>query len=106
MFTTIRQYRCDAATVADIAHRIDEHFADELEALPGFVAYEVIDCGSGDLFTTTTCADRDTAERSSQLAAGFVQEHLAGIGLTRTATSTGEVLVHRAMREAIEPVHA
>jgi hypothetical protein len=106
MFTTIRQYRCDPATAGEIAHAIDEHFADELTALPGFVAYEAIDSGTGDLFTTTTCMDRDTAERSSQLAAAFVQEHLSGVGLSRTATHTGEVLVHRAMREAIEPVHA
>jgi hypothetical protein len=40
------------------------------------------------------------------MAADFVQEHLSGVGLTRTASHTGEVLVHRAMREAMEPVHA
>jgi hypothetical protein len=106
MFTTIRQYRGDAATMGQVAHAVEEHFADELTALPGFIAYEVIDCGGGDLFTTTTCADRETAERSSAMASDFVQKHLSGVGLNRTASHTGEVLVHRAMREAMEPVHA
>lgn len=106
MFTTIRQYSGDPATMGEIAHEADEHFADELAGRPGFIAYELVDCGSGDLFTVTVFADRESAEDSNKLAADFVQERLSGVGLNRTAAHTGEVLVHRAKQEAMSVVHA
>jgi hypothetical protein len=106
MYMTIREYRCDPAAMGNIMHLIDEHFADEMTQMPGFIAYEAIDCGPGQLITTTTFADRDAAERSTQLANDFIHDHLADVELNRTAVYTGHVLVNRAVREVTEPVHA
>jgi hypothetical protein len=106
MFTTIREYRCHPDDVRDIAHLADERFADELAAMDGFVAYEMIDCGSGMLFTLTVFTDREASMRSSELAARFVEEHLNDMQITRRATNTGEVLLNRAESDVMELVHA
>jgi hypothetical protein len=106
MFTTIRQYRCDPSAAATVAHRTDEGFADQLASQPGFVAYELIDCGNGDLFTLTVFSDRESSERSTDLAAQFVSEQLSDVELERTGAYTGEILVNRAMQNMLELVHA
>lgn len=106
MFTTIRQYRGNPDDVRDVAHVTDEHFADQLSEMDGFVAYEMIDCGGGDLFTITVFTDRDASMRSNDLAAKFVDEHLADMDITRTSAYTGEVLVNRARSDVMEMVHA
>ena len=106
MFTTIRQYRCKPEDAHDIAHAADEHFADQLAGMDGFVAYELIDCGGGDMMTLTVFTDRDASMRSNDLAADFIREHLADMDLTRTSNLTGEVLVNRAKSDMMEVVHA
>jgi hypothetical protein len=106
VFTTIRQYRCDPGEVRAIAHAADENFADRLAEMEGFVAYELIDCGSGDLITTTVFTDREASFRSNELAAEFIADHLSGMSLTRTVSNTGEVLVNRAKSDMMEMVHA
>jgi hypothetical protein len=106
VYTTIRQYRCDPGEARQIAHATDEHFADQLAQMEGFVAYELIDCGSGDLFTMTVFTDRQASMRSTELAARFIEEHLADVQLERTGAYTGEVLVNRAESNVLELVHA
>jgi hypothetical protein len=106
VFTTIRQYRCNPGDARDIAHAADEHFADKLAAMDGFIAYELIDCGSGDVFTLTVFTDREMSMRSNELAAEFINEHLSDFQMERTATHTGEVLVNRAESNVLELVHA
>ena len=59
--------------------------------MPGFVAYELLDCGNGILITVTTCHDREAAERSIELAADFVAKELEGIEIERVEATIGEV---------------
>jgi hypothetical protein len=106
VFTTIRQYRCNPDDARDIAHMADEHFADQLTQMDGFVAYELIDCGSGDLFTMTVFTDRAASMRSNELAAEFINEHLADFQIERIGAFTGAVLVNRAESDVLELVHA
>jgi hypothetical protein len=106
VFTTIRQYRCDPDDARDIAHQADEHFADELAQMDGFIAYELIDCGSGSLFTMTVFTDRAASMRSNELAAEFINEHLADFRIERVGAFTGAVLVNRAESDVLEMVHA
>ena len=47
MFCSVRRYRMDPARVDELMHRVDEGFAEELQREPGFVAYQVLDCGDG-----------------------------------------------------------
>jgi hypothetical protein len=106
VFTTIRQYRCNPDDAHDIAHLADEHFADQLAQMDGFIAYELIDCGSGDVFTTTVFTDRAASMRSNELAAEFINEHLADFQMERVGAFTGTVLVNRAKSDVLEMVHA
>jgi hypothetical protein len=106
VFTTIRQYRCHPDDAREIAHLADEHFADRLAEMEGFVAYELLDCGGGDVFTLTVFVDRDSSLRSNHLAAEFVNQHLDDMSVSRTATHTGVVLVNRAQSDMMEMVHA
>lgn len=106
MYTNIREYRCDPSEVAGIAHIADEKFADSLADSPGFVAYEIIDCGDGRLFTLTVFTDRDAAEASALKAAEFIRDNLADVEIERLSAATGEVLVNRASSDVLEMVHA
>jgi hypothetical protein len=106
MFTTIRQYRCDPAQIAQIAHRADEAFADRLADEEGFVAYEMIDAGDGTLFTVTVFSSREGAARSNELAAEFVRTSLGDFQLERLSAHTGELMVNRARDDVLELVHA
>jgi hypothetical protein len=104
MFTTVRLYRCDPADAAEVAHRADE-FADDIAGEPGFDGYEVVDCGDGTLITITVFDDRETAERSTEMAARFVSEKMGDISIERKGAFTGEVLVNRAGTRILELVH-
>ena len=106
MHTSIREYRCDPAQLAEMAHIADEKFADRLAEQPGFVAYEMLDCGDGNLVTMSVFTDRESANASADLAAEFVRNELSGYEIERTGAKTGEVLVNRASRDVLEMVHA
>ena len=106
MYTSIRQYIAEPSQVAEIAHRVDESFADRLAQLPGFVAYELLDCGDGTAFTLTVFNDRASAEASMDMAAEWIREALSDMTIERISAHTGEVLVNRAESAVLELVHA
>jgi hypothetical protein len=106
MHASIREYQGDPADIAEIAHRADESFADKLAQQPGFMAYELIDCGDGRVVTMSVFTNQESANASADLAAEFVRDQLAGFTLERTGARTGEVLVSRAASDVLEAVHA
>ena len=106
MHTSVRKYKVDPEQMDELVRRVDETFAPRIEAMPGFVAYKLLDCGNGILMTITTCHDREAAERSVELAADFVGEELADIEIERVEATIGEVGVSRAIAEMLEPTHA
>jgi hypothetical protein len=111
MYASVRKYGVDADRVEEFMHRVDERFADRLQGLPGFVAYQAIDAGvdragEGTVFTVTLFRDRETAEQSAELAAEFVREELADLGVERLEAATGAVSVNRAASDVLEPGHA
>jgi len=106
MHTSVRKYKVDPEQMDEVVRRVDQTFAPRIEAMPGFVAYELLDCGYGILLTITTCHDRDAAERSIQLAADFVSSELEGIEIERVEATIGEVGVSRALAEMLEPTRA
>jgi hypothetical protein len=106
MFATIRHYWYDPAATAEVTRAADERFADVLAAEPGFVAYEIIDCGDGRFYTVSVFTEREAAERGNALAGEFVSANLAHIDITLESSVTGEVVVNRARSELMELVHA
>ena len=106
MHTSVRKYKLDPAQMDELIRRVDETFAPRIEAMPGFVAYELLDCANGILITITTCHDREAAERSVELAADFVTKELEGIEIERVEAAIGDVGVSRAIADMLEPTRA
>jgi hypothetical protein len=106
MHASIRKYRCNPDQLPEAMHRVDEIFAPTLEDMPGFVAYEWVDCGDGIVCSVTICRDHEAAERSLELAAEFVRDDLADIEVERLEALDGDIKVSRARNEVLEPAHA
>jgi hypothetical protein len=105
MFASMRRYRLQAGSSAEFMRRVDESFADEIAAQPGFVSYLLIDCGGGDLFTLSIFLQAGQAEASRELAQRWTEEHLQDIEHTRFDAIHGESLVGRAAPGMLEPGH-
>ena len=103
MHTSVRKYTVDEEQMDELTRRVDQTFAPRIEGMPGFVGYQLLDCGHGILLTITSCHDREAAERSVELAADFVAEELEGIEIERVEATIGEVGVSRAIAEMLEP---
>ena len=106
MYASIRHWRLEQGDMDDAMHRADEHFADRLAEQPGFIAYECIDCGDDELITMSIFRDREGAERSLDMAAEFIREHLSDMEISRISAREGEVRISRAANEVLEPAHA
>jgi hypothetical protein len=105
MYAMVRRYRADLEDVDEIAHRVDQQFAETLSDEPGFCDYQVIDCGDGTIVSITMFEDEDGARRSNQMAAEWVGESLGDLRLERTDAFGGEVLVSRAADAVLQPAH-
>src|SRR3954454_7068937 len=105
MFASMRRYRLQAESTAEFMRRVDESFADEIAAQPGFVSYQLIDCGRGDLFSLSIFAQGGQAEASRELAQRWTEEHLADIEHTRFDAIHGESLVSRVAPGMLDPTH-
>jgi hypothetical protein len=90
----------------EFARRVDGSFADEIAAQPGFVCYELIDCGGGDLFSLSMFLEPAQAETSRQLARRWTADNLQDIEHTRYEAIHGESLVNRAAPGMLDPGHA
>jgi len=105
VFASMRRYRMQAGMQAEFARRVDGSFADEIAAQPGFVCYELIDCGGGDLFTLSMFLEPAQAETSRQLARRWTADNLQDIDHTRYDAIHGESLVNRAAPGMLDPGH-
>lgn len=105
MFTTIRTYRVDADQLDDAMHKVDVEFAEELAAMEGFVAYEVLRTGVDRIATVTTCIDEETAMRTGDMARDWIRASLPDVDIERIGAFGGEVLVSRAAQEMLIPAH-
>jgi hypothetical protein len=105
MHASVRQYRIAPDELDEAMHLADTQLADRLADEPGFVAYELMAAEDGSVCSMTIFQNREGAERSQELAAEFVREHLSGMDLEPTGAMTGEVMVSRARGQVLEPAH-
>jgi heme-degrading monooxygenase HmoA len=105
MFASMRRYRLQPGSSAEFMRRVDESFADEIAAQPGFVSYQLIDCGGGDLFSLSIFVEAGQAEASRDLAQRWTEDHLRDIEHTRFDAIHGESLVGRAAPGMLDPGH-
>ena len=106
MFCSIRKYRMDPARVDELMHRVDEGFAEDIAREPGFIAYQVLDCGEGQVVTISEFRDREAAEDSVAMAAAWIRDNLSDVEIERVDAFVGEAKVSRAVSEMLEPAHA
>jgi hypothetical protein len=105
MFASMRRYRLERGAMADLARRIDEDFAEQLAAQPGFVSYEFIDCGRGEFMTMSIFLTLEQAEASRELARRWADEHREEFEFPRLEAAHGEILVGRAAEGMLEDAH-
>src|SRR5947207_2848553 len=106
MFASIRRYRLTRGAMEGLAGRVDEGFAEAIRTQPGFMSYEFIDCGDGEIMTISMFRDQTSAEASDERALAFVSEHLGRFDIERTEVIGGDVRVSRALAELLAPAHA
>jgi hypothetical protein len=95
--------RVGSGSVRDLMHRVDELFADRFQAMEGFAAWHVFDCGSDEILWISFVRDLDAAEESDERAFRFISEELRDFALERKLALRGELLVSRARTELLEP---
>jgi len=110
MYASVRKYGLPPGHVEEFMRRVDSGFAPRLERMRGFVAHQVIDggvdrAGEARIFAVTVCHDREAAERSAEIAAEFVDDELADLGVERLEAATGAVAINRAVSEVLEATH-
>ena len=106
MFASIRRYRLQRGAMDELTRRVDEGFAEDVGRRRGFVAYEFMDCGDGEIMTLSVFRDADQAEASREFAQRWTEENLHGLEFRRVEALRGEILVSRAARDMLEPGHS
>jgi hypothetical protein len=106
MFASIRRYRLRQGPIEELGRRVDGGFAEEIRRQPGFVSYEFIDCGEGEVITLSIFREADEAEASRDLAQRWTEESLSDFEFSRIEALRGEILVSRAASDMLEPGHA
>jgi heme-degrading monooxygenase HmoA len=106
MFASIRRYRLKQGSMDELARRVDASFAEEIGRQPGFVSYEFMDCGDGEVTTVSVFRDADEAEASRELAQRWTEENLRDFEFTRLEALSGEIDVSRADQDMLTPSHA
>jgi quinol monooxygenase YgiN len=104
VFASIRRYRLESGSIDDMLRLVDTDFADTVQELDGFVEYQVVECGNGEIVTITTFTDRAHAEESMDVSADWVRDTLARrFDLARLEAFVGEVVISRAQADVLEP---
>ena len=105
MFASIRRYRLHSGSMEELARRVDGGFAEQIATQEGFVSYEFLDCGDGEVMTISVFREAGEAEASRDLAQRWSDENLQDFEFTRTEALHGEIMVSRAAGEMLEAGH-
>ena len=104
MFASVRRYRLESGSIDDLLHLVDSDFAESVEEMDGFMEYQVLECGNGEIITISTFRDRQSAEASMEMAADWVRDTLTRkYDLTRLEGFVGEVAISRACEDVTVP---
>jgi len=106
VFSSVRRYRLLSGSIDDLLHLVDSDFAESVQEMDGFVEYQVLECGNGELVTITTFRDRQSAAVSAEMAADWIRDTLARrFDLERLEAFVGEIAISRAADEVLEAAH-
>jgi hypothetical protein len=102
----IWRYRLNEGSVGELMRKVDGVFADRFQAIDGFAAWHVFDCGGDEILWISFVRDFGAAEESDERAYRFVAEELKDFRLERKMAVRGQLIVSRARTELLEPAHA
>jgi len=103
MFSSVRRYRLLSGSIDDLLHLVDTDFAEAVQEMDGFVEYQVLECGNGEIVTITTFRDRQRAAVSAEMAADWIRDTLSRkFDLERLEAFVGEIAISRAADEVLE----
>ena len=105
MFASIRRYRLNEGSMEELTRRVDRGFVEEIQVQPGFVSYEFIDCGDGEVMTISIFGEAPQAAFSRDLARRWTRQNLRDLDLVYTESLHGEIMVSRAGQMMLEPAH-
>jgi hypothetical protein len=106
MFSSVRRYRLVSGSIDDLLHLVDSDFAETVQEMEGFVEYQVLECGNGEIVTITTFRDRQSAAVSAEMAADWIRDTLSRkFDLERMEAFVGEIAISRAADELLVPAH-
>jgi len=93
MHTIVRKYD-NVPNPRDAGRRVNDEFLPQISKLPGFVAYNLTDAGSGTMFSTTVFDDKAGADDSTNKAAEWAKQH-PGVFPTSPTITVGEVVSYK-----------
>ena len=91
-FAAVRRYRLARGSVEDLVKTAEE-FAWQLETLPEFYSFQMLDCGDGDIVAVSRFRERTSTEQSDELAARFARTELQEFELKRNEWLGGGVIL-------------
>ncbi|HEV8264951.1 MAG TPA: hypothetical protein VGQ06_08355 [Gemmatimonadales bacterium] len=94
MHAVIRRYRVRLGTVASAAQHAETSLLPQMNQLPGFVAYYLLDAGDGVLASISVCETSEGADASAALAADWFRSDWPAFQVIPPEITDGEVLVH------------
>ena len=93
MYASIRRYVVHPGDMDEIARQVNKGFLPILRDIPGFVAYYVVDVGTGLGITFSIFEDQAGAERSAAASREYIKENLTSLFPNPPEIMDGEVLV-------------
>ena len=94
MHAVIRRYKVRLGTVASAAQHAETSLLPQMNLLPGFVAYYLLDAGDSVLASISVCETREGADAAAALAANWFRSDWPSFKLIPPEITDGEVLVH------------
>ncbi len=94
MHAVIRRYKVRLGTVASAAQHAETSLLPQMNRLPGFVAYYLLDAGDSVLASISVCETAEGADAAAALAASWFRSDWPSFKLIPPEITDGEVLVH------------
>src|SRR6266571_2932010 len=94
MHAVIRRYKVRLGTVASAAQHAETSLLPQINRLPGFVAYYLLDAGDSVLASISVCETPEGADAAAALAASWFRSDWPSFKLIPPEITDGEVLVH------------
>ena len=94
MHAVIRRYKVRLGTVSSAAQHAENSLLPQMNRLPGFVAYYLLDAGDSVLASISVCETQEGAGEAAALAASWFRSDWPSFKLIPPETTDGEVLVH------------